>query len=71
MTHEETVVALRAMRNQRNMLLRNSVDTINSIRWETWSQEKKDAWKIYLQALFDVPAEIGFPQIIDWPTKPR
>jgi hypothetical protein len=30
-----------------------------------------DAWKIYRQALRDVPNQDGFPQNVIWPTKPE
>ena len=30
-----------------------------------------DAWKTYRQALRDVPAQLGFPHSITWPTEPE
>lgn len=29
-----------------------------------------DAWTTYRQALRDIPAQVGFPTLISWPTKP-
>ena len=29
-----------------------------------------DEWKTYRQALRDVPSQSGFPETINWPTKP-
>jgi hypothetical protein len=34
------------------------------------SAAQKTAWKVYRQALRDVPAQAGFPLQIDWPIAP-
>jgi len=34
------------------------------------SDSDKTAWQTYRQALRDVPAQVGFPDNITWPTKP-
>jgi hypothetical protein len=34
------------------------------------SAAQKTAWKVYRQALRDVPAQAGFPAQIDWPIAP-
>lgn len=43
----------------------------NPLRWAAMSQEQKDAWAVYRQALLDVPQQAGFPQTIDWPQAPQ
>lgn len=58
-------------RFERNNLLRQNVDSINYMRWESMTDEQKNAWKVYRQALLDVPDQEGFPYTIDWPTKPE
>lgn len=34
------------------------------------TDEKRDAWRTYRQALRDVPTQAGFPLEIQWPVKP-
>jgi hypothetical protein len=57
-------------RIKRNRLLRNVVDKMNPIRWETMSQVQKNNWAMYRQQLLDVPQQPGFPTDIIWPVKP-
>lgn len=58
-------------RYKRNNLLKQTVDRINPLRWESYTQEEKDAWSSYRQALLNVPQQEGFPTNIVWPTKPE
>ena len=62
------------IRRQRNGLLNASdremmkiIDTATS--WPNLETLRSD-WKIYRQALRDVPTQAGFPGSITWPTKP-
>jgi hypothetical protein len=36
-----------------------------------FTQEKRAEWATYRQALRDVPQQSGFPDNIQWPTKPE
>lgn len=65
---EEEIIELK--RQTRNKWLRRHIDVFNAIRWESLSQEEKNAWIEYRQALLDVPQQPGFPHNIIWPTKP-
>ena len=58
-------------RQQRDELL-FEVDNIvgNPLRWASFSEAKQQAWANYRQALLDVPQQAGFPNTINWPTKP-
>lgn len=58
-------------RLQRDALLQE-VDSIvgNPLRWASFSQAQQTAWANYRQALLDVPQQAGFPNTINWPTKP-
>jgi hypothetical protein len=58
-------------RGQRDGLL-SEVDSIvgNPLRWASFSQTQQTAWANYRQALLDVPQQPGFPNTINWPTKP-
>lgn len=60
----------RSVRTERDALLAASVDRINPMRWETFSEPEKDAWRAYRQALLDIPDQPGFPFTINWPTAP-
>ena len=50
-------------RSKRNSLF-NIVDSMNPMRWETLSENEKQAWRDYRQALLDVPQQEGFPEIL-------
>lgn len=65
---EELILLSRA---RRDSLLVSFVDTLNPIRWETMTEEKKNEWRAYRQDLLDVPQQSGFPRNIIWPTKPE
>jgi hypothetical protein len=58
-------------RQQRDELL-FEVDSIvgNPLRWASFSETEQQAWADYRQALLDVPQQAGFPNTINWPTKP-
>jgi hypothetical protein len=59
------------VRYRRDTLLQE-VDNIvgNPLRWASFSQAQQTAWADYRQALLDVPQQAGFPNTINWPTKP-
>lgn len=59
------------IRIKRNKLLKRFVDRMNPIRWEELSEEKKQEWKTYRQALLDIPEQDGFPINVIWPAKPQ
>lgn len=58
-------------RGQRDTLL-SELDSIvgNPLRWASFTTEQQTAWANYRQALLDVPQQAGFPNTINWPTKP-
>lgn len=60
----------REARARRDTLLKETVDSVNPMRWEAMSDEQKDAWRAYRQALLDVPQQEGFPTNIVWPEAP-
>lgn len=66
-TTEELAQGVRARRDN---LLKETVDSVNPMRWEALSDEQKDAWRVYRQALLDVPQQEGFPTNIVWPEEP-
>lgn len=59
-----------ANRLKRDEALRNYVDTMNPMRWETLSEVEKSEWRAFRQALLDIPQQAGFPDNIEWPNLP-
>ena len=57
---------------QRDSLLATEVDPIasNVLRWSSLSEEEKQAWTDYRQALLDLPQQEGFPHSVVWPVRP-
>ena len=68
-TTEELAQQVRA---QRDALLQE-LDSIvgNPLRWASFTTEQQTAWANYRQALLDVPQQDGFPNTINWATKPE
>ena len=58
------------VREQRDKLLSESVDRINSIWWESMTDEQKAAWRTYRQALLDITEQGSDIDTITWPKKP-
>ena len=53
------------VRNQRDILLAET-------DWMALSDvTMSNAWTVYRQALRDIPAQVGFPASVTWPTKPE
>lgn len=59
------------VRSRRDALLASTVDTLNPLRWESFTQSQKDAWRQYRQELLDLPQQSGFPDSVVWPTPPQ
>lgn len=59
------------IRSTRDNLLSQDVDKINAIRWEALTEEKKEEWRVYRQALLDITLQQTFPLEVVWPTKPE
>ena len=66
----ETERITREARAHRDYLLKETVDSVNPMRWEALTELQKDAWRAYRQALLDVPQQEGFPNNITWPEAP-
>lgn len=60
-------------RYQRNKRLENDVDPIvtNPLRWADLTAQKQNEWAQYRTDLLNVPQQSGFPNTINWPTKPE
>ena len=61
---------LMKIRDTRNRLLTASDIDVTIDKWESYSQEKKDAWKIYRQNLRDFPQLVQDLDNPNWPTNP-
>lgn len=62
-----------SVRNDRDIRLAMEVDPIvsNSLRWNDMTTEKQNEWSQYRIDLLNVPQQAGFPNTINWPTKPE
>ena len=61
------------MRSERDNKLALEVDPIvtNPLRWADLTTEKQNEWTQYRNDLLNVPQQAGFPNTINWPTKPE
>jgi len=62
-------ISLNFIRNKRNILLRES-DVYSLPDWPHASEERKQAWLDYRQALRDLPANTEDPSSPTWPQEP-
>ena len=69
--HDARVAA--SVRVQRDAKLASEVDPIvtNPLRWADLTAEKQNEWSQYRTDLLNVPQQAGFPNTINWPTKPE
>jgi len=58
------------IRAKRDQLLKDTVDRLNPIWWNSMTPEKQTEWAVYRQDLLDITSQSGFPQNVVWPTKP-
>ena len=58
------------IRAKRDQLLKDAVDRLNPIWWNSMTPEKQTEWAVYRQDLLDITSQSGFPQNVVWPTKP-
>jgi hypothetical protein len=73
-TQEELdAMAAGQVRAERAYRLATEVDPIagNALRWAGLSDEQRQAWAGYRQALLDVPQQSGFPHNVTWPSNPE
>ena len=63
----ETELKSFKVRNTRNNLLMQNVDTINPVRWELLTEEEKVKVRVYRNALLDVTKQESFPWSVSWP----
>lgn len=59
------------VRRKRDNLLKQTVDSMNPMRWTVMTAEQQQSWIDYRQALLDVPSQAGFPTTVIWPEKPE
>jgi hypothetical protein len=58
------------IREKRQGLLRRHVDVMSGPRWEAMTEEQKQVYRDYRQALLDITEQETFPDYVVWPTKP-
>lgn len=63
--------AMRKLRGRRDRLLHEMGTRLNPVFWATLTQEQRQAWQEYRQALLDLPQTVADPENITWPTPPE
>lgn len=61
--------AIKTARNARNGKL-SLIDKVNPIWYASLSSEQQSELQTYRIALLNVPQQVGFPDTIEWPSKP-
>lgn len=61
------------VRLERDNRLARDVDPIasNALRWAALTDQQRQAWGDYRQALLDITKQSGFPHNVTWPAKPE
>lgn len=69
---EQTPFAIKAVRAQRDALIRDEVDTINTFRLAAMSPALQARWAAYRQALLDMTKPENLPDPFNpvWPVRP-
>jgi|13_taG_2_1085334.scaffolds.fasta_scaffold61868_1 hypothetical protein len=72
-TARKTEALSQNARAQRDNKLTREIDPIvtNPLRWADLTTEKQNEWTQYRTDLLNVPQQAGFPNTINWPTKPE
>lgn len=65
----DTIILARQQRRRRNDQLM-IIDRVNPVWFSTLDDQQKTQLQVYRQALLDVPQQSGFPETVDWPSKP-
>ena len=60
-TEEEKELFAMEMKVRRERMLRNVLDTISPMRWESWSESEKEEVKAFRQSLLDITSKEGWP----------
>ena len=55
----------------RKLVLEVDPIVTNPLRWEDLTTAKQNEWTQYRTDLLNVPQQAGFPNTINWPTKPE
>ena len=60
-TEEEKELFATEMKVRRERMLRNLLDTISPMRWESWSESEREEVKEFRQSLLDITSKEGWP----------
>lgn len=67
--HKERDALSLKVRQRREKLLQDKVDSLNPIRWAQMSVEEREAAIAYRQKLLDIPQQPNFPWEVSWPNE--
>ena len=70
---EKDAETAQTVRFQRSIILLNDIDPLvtNPLRWAELTTKQQTAWTAYRTHLLNIPQQSGFPNTIDWSTKPE
>lgn len=68
---QDAALAEKSVRDKRAMLLNNTVDKINAVRWAAMTEDERTSWDEYRTALLDITLQEGFPFNVIWPAVPQ
>lgn len=58
------------IRAERNLILNETVDRLNPIRWATLSDAKKVEWENFRKQLLNITGRIARIDYVEWPQVP-
>ena len=69
---EVDAAAAEAVRAKRDVVLRNDLDPIvsNPLRWAAMTEQQRQDWAGFRDALLAIPEQDGFPHNVVWPAQP-
>ena len=68
---QDRALAEKSVRAKRAMLLSNTVDKINAVRWAVMSESERAEWDTYRTSLLDITEQDGFPFDVIWRSAPQ
>lgn len=63
-------MAISIVMQQRDLLLKDGPDRISPIWYDSMTEQQRQEWADYRQALLDITSQPNYPHDIIWPVKP-
>lgn len=59
------------IREERDLILSDTVDRMNPMRWASMSEEKKAEWELFRKRLLNITNTVPASFEVTWPTQPE